>query len=238
MKTLYSALLVLLLSSTSFSQITISKLTEITNVKTPRIVGTHTVLEVVDLKSIRFQELIVIDIDTTATIVNVQVNNEKGEDVTPEEVIPKKQYIIANPGTYKVEVLIIDFKKELYSQRKTTLTIAPLVTPNTEEVLKGTALEVQKVTKAFLLRMSRDFETTSTVTASQIAQAKATNGPYPTVTQSSAAHNILDQATRSEYKMELGKIMSPLLGNAVLPETSPQTFKDISIGIKGAVNGR
>jgi hypothetical protein len=92
MKTLYSALLVLLLSSTSFSQITISKLTEITNVKAPRIVGTHTVLEVVDIKSIRFQELIVIDIDTPATIVNIQVNNEKGEDVIPEEVIPKKQY--------------------------------------------------------------------------------------------------------------------------------------------------
>jgi hypothetical protein len=93
-----------------------------------------------------------------------------------------------------------------------------------DDILNGLSLESNKIFNVFTTAMANDMRT--------IAQ-EIKAGKIKTMLELGARGNVLDLATRTNFKMSMGKVLQPLLGDAVLPQNADLIMLQVATGFEG-----
>jgi hypothetical protein len=123
-------LLLLLISSTSYGQIAIEKKTIVEGVRDPVFVGQNLIIPS-DCKLV-IKEGIKVTIDSSYKFSDILVTKD---GVRVEEALPFPEFIISEPGKYKINVVLFDPEKGI-KRTESELTIGgtPTPTPSDEKI--------------------------------------------------------------------------------------------------------
>ena len=125
---LFSALSTLLLAATAFAQIeaTITNANQLIGAEKARRVGEYLLVESAD--QLKTRPVILVEIDTEAANVIAECTNEQRlpvEFVT----IDRTTYLMTTPGKQWLELLVVDFEKNIFAKRDLVLEVGSGPTP-------------------------------------------------------------------------------------------------------------
>lgn len=231
MKTL-SLLLVLITNSVLYSQtVSIRKDTAILNLEDVSVVGNLVLAK--NTSKLKLIELGIVDVTTEAENVTVKASDVNRNPVNVEELTKTqgsatsntvRHYIINGIGKIWVDVVCIDFKKNIYVTETKLIELVEAVQPDSPNEMSPLAKSIKAVVISYTTNTGKDFETTAN---------NVTSGKFTTVTEANNGNRTLNDITSVRFKRELAAILSPLLGNAVLPNNAANTYQEIAKGFKG-----